>query len=271
MHPIPLSVDPLACVLAAIAIWLAWRAYRRSTMHIVRLDSVKNGFTIGNAGTRTGPSFEVTLSNEGLPINAITVSLHFHMLAPFGQSTFIGLEATEEHKTAAFEPGMKASFARWPQDDPPANCEHLLRWIAALTHPRKQRAEIVVRSGGFDVQTIPLYARLDRVRIHWNRLLHSLLSRFDQTIRSFLSNNCPFCAHLGDLPSFGFRISDLRLRRARTEHGFEYRNPFAWWRRFTFESPHSEQLLSFVRQCNSLVERENRRQEDEKQRDDSKS
>lgn len=231
--PISISIDPAACALAVVAIGLAWQAYRRSTSHIVRLANVESLFTISNDRTRNGPSFSVTLLNLGLPINRISVLLHFKSPGSFGQETNLGIEPVLGHNSAAFAPGMRGTFTRWPLSDPVANRIHLLTSINDIRDPRKQRVAIIISSDGFEVQRIPLYSRFDTPRLLWNRLLLLIIGRFDGTFK--------------------------------TDEGLEYRNPLGWWRRFAFESPPSQKLLTFVRFCIDENERQNRLQEKSKE------
>lgn len=114
---IPLSFDPIACILGAVAVVLAWAAYRSSTYHNVRIEDLKATFIDSVRDDECGPSFAVTILNCGLPIHDLDVSLFFVTDSDHPMQLSLSMKPLYSIEGVAFDKGMRCVFVLRPLHD----------------------------------------------------------------------------------------------------------------------------------------------------------
>lgn len=223
---VPLSVDPLACILGVIAVWLAWAAFRSSTYHIVRVEKLSSSWVNSLNELECGPNLEVTILNCGLPIHSLKVSLFYLSAGANPMRLTLGLTPLEPIMVIAFDKGMRGKFALRPLRQP--NTSWFEERIQTLKNPRKQCAAIVIESGSFTVLTIPLVSRLNPMIAVWNRMATSVNRRLSTTKNGYIrTRNCIPVIGLGaswSLIAFARSCKDLK----ETHNKFQSRNAAAY-------------------------------------------
>lgn len=200
---LPLSLDPIACLLGLVAIWLAWIAYRSSSYHLIRIEDLKAGWVDSVRSAHCGPYLEVSILNLGLPIHDLKVCLQFQTDEEVPMQWTTELSPTESISNVPFDRGMRGQFIVRPlQFTAP---EHFEAKIRTLRDPKRQQAAIVVKSGNFVIKTIPLVSMIDGPLQRWNELALTANLHLMKTIK--VVDGITHAKTRDWLPVFGLRAS----------------------------------------------------------------
>ena len=171
------SIDPVACSLGFVAIVLAWKAYRASTKHFLKLVEVDASYGSSVNPRNDGPRLEVTLLNLGLPISRPSVHLYFERQeGPRLNRYMFELSPCLPDENVAFEQGMRASFMCLPRRGRDSESS-MAKAMSAISSPRRQKAAIVIKNAGYEVQRIRLHAWTDWLVRKWNEFAHGFNSK----------------------------------------------------------------------------------------------
>jgi hypothetical protein len=197
------QMDPAACILAVIALVFAWRVERRNTLPAAKLLNCK-----GNSCTSVDENqlqlfhqFTVRIRNVGIALHNTTVHLVFQDEGTWSTEMPRLTKMPGDHDE--FARGMIAEFAlkSYRIDG------HWMQELLKLTHPLKQKAQVVVKSQGFEAVAIPLSHRGDSLRRLWNRWAFWFNQKFWRTRRRKDGTQALDTREI--LPMFAMPSSDL--------------------------------------------------------------
>jgi len=178
---ISLSVDPIACLLGVFAIWLAWKAYCASTKHFVKLVRCDAEYLMTGKQSESGTYFKVTLLNLGLPVNQPSVELVFNSDEVYPMAISFNLAPCENHGDTSFAQGMRAAFEFFPISFLSLAKSRIDFKHMKISYPRRQKAAIVVKNAGYEIQRIPLCSQTDWLREKWNSCAYDFDRNFQTT------------------------------------------------------------------------------------------
>lgn len=160
-----LSIDPIACILGLIAIYLAWKAYVASTRYSLRIATVSSCVrcTVENPNGR--PELQVTVQNRGIPLTAPSVILRFRDIHEDGYTRNWRLEALEvDAEKSPLPSGASGAYVLRMHK----KSQGLSHSFPEITHPRRQKLSIVINDRGHEVAVIRLFHWTDRF-VEWYR------------------------------------------------------------------------------------------------------
>lgn len=175
---IPLSIDPAALALAALALWIAVQAHRAATRHRARVVSIKHSWT---SNPNMFMDLDVVVRNTGLPIQELSVWLAFIRRGEDGRTMNTNIQLGKS-SAVPFEHGAIGRFAvKFPVPVPDRE-RVVMQWLQcfAKQSPRETNPRIVIKSGKFEVVSIRLVPRLHRLCSWWNRFAFWVNSKFDR-------------------------------------------------------------------------------------------
>ncbi len=160
------SIDPLAFFISGVALWLAWKAYRNSPRHKVKLIDFHCS-VVDYGQQHPSPTIEATILGCGLPIHQMTVEFQYQSkifgtvsLAMSQVRSGRGGRLEPVDTAIPFEPGMRGKFQFERRIVPGVTGNAQLQG-EELYNARKQRAAIVIESNGFEIQRFRLGRRRD--------------------------------------------------------------------------------------------------------------
>ena len=201
------SLDPIAGLLALVALWIAYLAYRASCKIWVRLLDVSGAFST-SYNEPDHHHFDVVIQNLGLSLHRASVCLFFRDRD--GGSYTLAMRRVEfrdRHKViddnGEFAQGMIGAF-RLKSTDLENHNGHGINMLRKLEDVKRCDATIHVYSQDFLVAEFRLWQRFYWLRSLWNRFAHSVNWKFNRDVK--VSDGTPRLKFGRLLPTFNLDI-----------------------------------------------------------------
>jgi hypothetical protein len=178
----PISFDPMALFVAALALWLTIREIKRNNCVILDIRECE-GSTCQQAGENNCQFFhylKVLIRNDGITLFNVQLALTYQ-LPKYGGGMSVHFQRKDDNSLEqnTFSRGMIAEFHLKSYLYDPFTIDRLIK----LENLVKQNARLRVYSQGYLAKEIRISTLWDRLKLKWNKLAYRMNGKFEKVIQ----------------------------------------------------------------------------------------